>query len=253
MRSAGRSLQTSSRPFGQRTSRRSTRVAAPRPKCTRGSDAPPYPTAVLTWLHCAPAAVTTLSLAPVPSRGDAVPTALTDSQWLGAGDTLRHSSSGPSSAVTTLHGAAPLPIQPALLAGPAVATEPSAATTAPAPDTADRIVQSLKFQVARGGGDAVLHIQPEHLGPVAISLRVEDGAVSAVITAEHPAVAEWLQSNQQSLRDGLEASGLHLERFVVQRDGQSPSDRQRREWLDARRRDHRRRSPQPDSTFEISI
>ena len=114
-------------------------------------------------------------------------------------------------------------------------------------------MQSLKLQVQRGGGDAVLHLEPEHLGPVAISLRVENGAVSAVFTAEHPAVAEWLQSNQQSLRDGLQASGLNLERFVVQRDGQSPSDRQRREWVESRRRDLRRRLPQTDSTFEISV
>jgi flagellar hook-length control protein FliK len=156
-----------------------------------------------------------------------------------------------SSAVTLLHGAAPVALDHAPL--PALAAADSAAPAAAlAPDTADRIVQSLRFQVARGGGDAVLHLQPEHLGPVAISLRVGNGAVSAVITADHPAVAEWLQSNQQSLREALEASGLQLERFIVQRDGQSPSDRQRREWLEARRRDFRRRAPQTDSTFEIS-
>jgi flagellar hook-length control protein FliK len=157
-------------------------------------------------------------------------------------------------AAVLVHGTAPV-ISQATLVAPLtpIAGEARAAIATPAPDTADRIVQSLKLQVQRGGGDAIVHLQPEHLGPVAISLRVENGAVSAVITAEQPAVAEWLQSNQQSLRDGLQASGLHLERFVVQRDGQSPSDRQRREWADARRREFRRRSPQTDSTFEISV
>ena len=152
-----------------------------------------------------------------------------------------------------VHGTAPVLTQATLLRPPTVASSEAPALATPAPDTADRIVQSLKLQVQRGGGDAVLHLQPDHLGPVAISLRVENGSVSAVITAEHPGVAEWLQSNQQSLRDGLQESGLHLERFVVQRDGQPPSDRQRREWAESRRRDFRRRLPQPDSTFEISM
>jgi flagellar hook-length control protein FliK len=156
-------------------------------------------------------------------------------------------------ALTLMHGAAPVLVQLQHLDAPvAVANEPAASST-PAADTTERIVQSLKLQAIRGGGDAVLQLRPEHLGPISISLRVENGAVSAVITADHPGVAEWLQSNQQSLRDGLQASGLQLERFVVQRDGQSPTDRQRREWLESRRRDLRRRAPPSDSTFEISM
>ena len=169
----------------------------------------------------------------------------------------RESTASPSqsarASVTLVHGTAPVFAQATLVQPPTVASSETPAPATPAPDTADRIVQSLKLQVQRGGGDAVLHLQPDHLGPVAISLRVENGSVSAVITAEHPGVAEWLQSNQQSLRDGLQESGLHLERFVVQRDGQSPSDRQRREWAESRRRDFRRRLPQTDSTFEISV
>lgn len=159
----------------------------------------------------------------------------------------------PSRATAALvHGTAPVVTQATLLQPPVVMSGDAPAVAAPAPDTADRIVQSLKLQVQRGGGDAVLHLEPEHLGPVAITIRVENGVVSAVITAEHPGVAEWLQSNQQSLREGLQSSGLHLERFVVQRDGQSPSDRQRREWA-GNQRAFRRRLPQTDSTFEISV
>ena len=155
--------------------------------------------------------------------------------------------------VTALHSAAPSLVPVPHVDAPAATLTEAAALSTPAPDTAERIFQSMKFQMGRGGGDAVVHLRPEHLGPVSITLRVENGAVSAVISAEHPGVAEWLQSNQQSLREGLEASGLQLERFVVQRDGQSPSDRQRREWFEARRRDFRRRLPASDSTFEISM
>jgi flagellar hook-length control protein FliK len=155
---------------------------------------------------------------------------------------------------TVLHMAAPALLSPQLAeVAPTTTASATTASSPLAPDTADRIVQSMRLQYQRGGGDAVLQIRPEHLGPVTISLRVENGVVSAVVSAEHPATAEWLQSNQQSLKESLQQSGLQLERFVVQRDGQSPSDRQRREWSDARRRDVRRRAPQQDSTFEITI
>jgi hypothetical protein len=156
-------------------------------------------------------------------------------------------------AVTLVHGTATVFSPTALLQPLAQTPSEAPVTVSPAPDTAERIVQSIKLQVQRGGGDAIVHLQPEHLGPVSIALRVENGAVSAVITAEQPGVVEWLQTNQQSLRDGLQASGLHLERLVVQRDGQSPSDRHRREWAESQRRESRRRSPQTNSTFEISV
>jgi flagellar hook-length control protein FliK len=129
----------------------------------------------------------------------------------------------------------------------------SAATPAdtPAPDTADRLVQSMRMQYLRGGGDALVQLRPEHLGPVTIALRVEDGAVSARITADNAAVAEWLQANEHSLRDGLKANGLQLDRLVVDRDGQSPHHRSQREAPP-------RRNPRADltgreSTFEVHI
>jgi flagellar hook-length control protein FliK len=119
-----------------------------------------------------------------------------------------------------------------------------------APESADSIVQSMRLQYQRGGGDAVVHIKPEHLGPVSISLRVENGAVSAVVHAESGEVAEWLKANEQVLRDGLASSGLHLERFAVRRDGHPPD---RRPWRPPESPDRRRRGLQPESTFEITV
>ena len=46
--------------------------------------------------------------------------------------------------------------------------------------TPHRLVQSLRMQFLRGGGDAVVQLRPEHLGPVTVSLRVEAGAASVV-------------------------------------------------------------------------
>lgn len=121
----------------------------------------------------------------------------------------------------------------------------------PTSESMDRLVQSMRLQSLKGGGDAIIQIRPEHLGGVAISIKVENGAVSAVFTAEHAAVAEWLQSNQHLLREGLQGSGLELGRLVVQRDGESPYSGH--DHAADSRRQPRRRPTQPESTFEIIL
>lgn len=122
----------------------------------------------------------------------------------------------------------------------------------PAADTPDRIVQSLRMQFQRGGGDAIVQIRPEHLGPLTVSLRVENGAVQARVTTENPAVAEWLQANQETLRESLKSSGLDLDRLVINRDP-DPTDRESPRDLPQPRRDRRRFADHRQSTFEIRV
>ena len=128
----------------------------------------------------------------------------------------------------------------------------AASAALPDADTPDRIVQSLRLQFQRGGGDAIVHIKPEHLGPLTISLRVENGTVSAHVTADNPVTAEWLQSNEQTLRDGLKSNGLQLDRLVVNRDA-DPSGRPPHREESQRQREQRRRFNERQSTFEITV
>ena len=151
----------------------------------------------------------------------------------------------------SIHG--PVLTQPAAVVAEAASAATFQTPRAPLPpETADPIIQSLRMQYQLGGGDAVVHIKPEHLGPVSVSVRVENGVVSAVVNADNPAVAEWLKANEHILRDGLASSGLHLERFAVRRDGQ-PSDDRGRHWRPPADQARRRRALQPESTFEISV
>ena len=83
-----------------------------------------------------------------------------------------------------------------------------------------------------------------------VSLRVEQGNVEARITAGNPVVAEWLQANHDSLRESLQASGLTLDHLHVDRDGQSPDRRQRRE---APQRQRFKAASETQSTFELTI
>jgi flagellar hook-length control protein FliK len=106
------------------------------------------------------------------------------------------------------------------------------------------------MQFLRGGGDAVVQLRPEHLGPVTVSLKVEQGTVSARITAADPVVAEWLQAHQDTLREGLQANGLTLDRLAVERDGRPPDRRERREQTPRQRF---RPASEPQSTFELTI
>ena len=116
-----------------------------------------------------------------------------------------------------------------------------------------QFVQTMKVQFRDGIGDAVLRLRPEHLGEVSISLRVENGSVAATINADAAAVRQWLESNQASLRQGLSEQGLHLDRFVVQRD---PEQRQSREDQPARQQQQQRRRQNANADtprFEITV
>jgi flagellar hook-length control protein FliK len=132
------------------------------------------------------------------------------------------------------------------------ATDGAMPAHTPAADTSERIVQSLRLQFQRGGGDAIVHIKPEHLGPLTVSLRVENGTVSARVIADNPAVVEWLQSNEHTLRDGLKANGLQLDRLVINRD-QDPSSRTPHRESPESRRGPLRRPSEGQSTFEITV
>ena len=147
--------------------------------------------------------------------------------------------------------------QPALTASaPAMAAAPGvpvSSTATPDAGTLPQLVQAIRLQVRAGGGDAVVRLNPEHLGAVSISLRVERGVVSATVHAESPAVRQWLEEHESSLRDGLSGHGLFLDRFVVQRDGRQPEQRHSEDQPRYRRRTPRRQAGQEQATFEVRV
>jgi hypothetical protein len=122
-----------------------------------------------------------------------------------------------------------------------------------------QMVQAIRLQSRNGVGDARITLQPEYLGEVSIALRVEDGAVTAHVSAASAQVREWLGANESMLRQGLLDQGLKLDRLVVT-DEASNAPRDSRD-KDARRqqeqepqeepRSRPRRSP--STTFEITV
>jgi hypothetical protein len=110
-----------------------------------------------------------------------------------------------------------------------------------------QLVRAMHLQLARGVGEARLQLDPRHLGAVSVALRVANGVVSAVVTAEQPSVRHWIEAHESTLRQALADQGLELEKLQVHEDGRSPDG-------ESRHHDEvpRRRSPRRDTaTFEL--
>ena len=131
------------------------------------------------------------------------------------------------------------------------------ASTSALPNERDmtlQIVQSMRMQFRDGIGEAVLRLKPEHLGSVSISLRVENGGLKANVQADIPAVRQWLESQQDTLRSALAEHGLRLDRFDVEPDaqrqqaGDNPRDEQ-----STRRRQRRRIAQDDEPVFEVVV
>jgi hypothetical protein len=134
---------------------------------------------------------------------------------------------------------------------PADASSVAGAAPAPLPEAVrdqvlHQLVSSLKMQWKDGIGEAKLHLRPDALGAVSVSLRVEGGAVTAVVRADSPQVQEWVVQHQQTLRQQMEAAGLRLDDLVVTPDDERQGERP----PDTSREHRRRRQPVADPTTD---
>jgi flagellar hook-length control protein FliK len=135
---------------------------------------------------------------------------------------------------------------------PAAPPLPPSFTSANLSTVGPQLVKGLQLQVTAGGGDMRLTLTPEHLGTVSIEVRVEHDRVRATLTADTPAVRQWIATHQEDLRQRLDAAGLTLEDLVVNEDAsqgrqEQPDDRQATP--------QKRRAPQSDSerAFEVVV
>ena len=132
---------------------------------------------------------------------------------------LPHAAGTVSSAAATMG----LVVSPAATLSPSTVQAPAVQLPITPGQTAEnvaRLVESVRVQWRQGVPEATVKLNPEHLGEVTISVRVERGHVAAVVHAETAAVQQWLEAHEDKVRNGLADQGLTLERFVVQRDRQ---------------------------------
>ncbi|MFN8057714.1 MAG: flagellar hook-length control protein FliK [Vicinamibacterales bacterium] len=109
-------------------------------------------------------------------------------------------------------------------------------------DVERQIVSAVQMQWKQGVGEARVELHPEHLGAMTVSLKVEDGAVTATVQAESADVQAWVMRHAQDLRDALGEAGLQLQQLVVTADGERKreADAEPQGERNARRRGRRR-------------
>jgi flagellar hook-length control protein FliK len=134
-----------------------------------------------------------------------------------------------------------------------MAADVASETSLPA-GVANQMIDAIRLQWSAGGGTARIQLDPSHFGELSVSVRVEQGQVTAHLEASSPVVREWLQTHHASLRSGLADHNLSLDRLEV-RDPHDRPDAQRRREEPASPRDARRpkRTNRPDTgeLFEV--
>jgi flagellar hook-length control protein FliK len=88
------------------------------------------------------------------------------------------------------------------------------------------MVRAMRLHFTDGGGEARLQLNPEHLGQVTLTVKVEQGRVAAHIQAETADASRWIETHQSTLRSALEDQGLDVKELVVTTD---PDGRRQRE------------------------
>jgi len=127
------------------------------------------------------------------------------------------------------------------------------------PSTAqvDQIVQAIRLQWSRGGGEAQIRLEPRQFGNLTVSVRVDHGQVVARLQADTPIVREWLQANQQLLRQSLGEHNLTLSRLEVSEPGDARPGTSRDGKNDGEpsdgRQTRRPRTPETGETFEVVV
>jgi flagellar hook-length control protein FliK len=148
---------------------------------------------------------------------------------------------------------------PAVMAVPFPSLTGTGAATELPPETGNQIVQSLRLLFARDGGEAHIKLDPRQFGDVTVRVKVDQGQVVARVEADAPVVREWLQSNQNLLRQGLAGQHLALDRLDVvespstsdahPEDDRSNADQQRERQH--RQEQQRRRRAATSAIFDI--
>lgn len=114
--------------------------------------------------------------------------------------------------------------------GSAVQPQPAAAQAAPsgadqrfADDNVDRIVSGVKTELLPRGGSMQLRLDPPQLGKLDVTVKLQDGVLTAAFVTRNDEAARLLSQTLSQLKSSLEASGVQVDRLHVQQ--AAPSER----------------------------
>ena len=146
------------------------------------------------------------------------------------GDATQNTFSTPLPTTSPASNAAPLAAQPVF--SPALgstATAPLLETTIALPmqDPAwgDTLSERVVFMSGQKIQNAEIRLTPAELGPVRVSVSVEDGATNITFNAQHAATREAIEAALPRLREMLNEQGLSLGNASVADQGPNPDGR----------------------------
>lgn len=144
-------------------------------------------------------------------------------------------------------GAAAGSLRPVVPVSAAAETTPA---DAPEGGLTPQMVKTFSLAWREGIGEARMRLEPERLGSVSVSLRVERGVVTATVTADTAAVRDWVRTHESELRTALAGQGLDLEHLVVSADPDNRRE-QRDAYGDRPPRRSRRESDEAPFTVDV--
>ncbi|HEV7300460.1 MAG TPA: flagellar hook-length control protein FliK [Tepidisphaeraceae bacterium] len=86
-----------------------------------------------------------------------------------------------------------------------------------------KIVSGVNGQLTSNGGSMQLRLDPPHLGPLAVSVHMRDGVVTASFETQNDDATKLLSHSLGQLKSALEAQGISVDKLQVQ---QAPKDQQ---------------------------
>ena len=106
----------------------------------------------------------------------------------------------------------------------------SVTTPVASPTWATDFSQTLQIMVRNGSEEAQIRLNPEALGPISVSLSMNGGQLSLVLTAAASETRALIEAQIPQLRESLGASGLQLADAQVHEGSPGMSDSGREAW-----------------------
>ncbi len=108
-----------------------------------------------------------------------------------------------------------------------------------------KIVGAMTGGATATGGSMQIRLDPPHLGPMAVSIHMRDGMVTASFETQNDEATRLLSHSLGQLKTSLEAQGISVDRLQVQ---QAPKEQQ----ADNDTRDQQKQSGQPGTRDALS-
>lgn len=77
------------------------------------------------------------------------------------------------------------------------------------------IMNNAKFLVSKGGGEMVIKMSPDGMGPIALKVMMQDGKVNIQMQTQDKSVKKLIEDSLTELKSGLAAQRIHVDHVKI--------------------------------------